>query len=1271
VEILAMRRVYYLECDVWEERAKELRETLLHEEVQRRERKKKRHFTFEETKKKREEEKHLVNRKPWIPHPEMRDTVPNIALYSVLVGGLPSLPEQAIDPMNGGDAVHLTARDSIDWQLSLTAAFFDHCVPNQPGFSSSVAAVSIMPSSQAIAVAWRKWYKAARKLRRLRFIREQIAKRRHYDIVLETPDGDIEQGESTRNLQQSAKQQSSRGFLVSPWLTAAFGEDAYESPPPIYKSQSKNRDYYREVLGSVRDQDAEKQVFEAFHFGPEQTAVYTREFAQSSAACCPHGCFEGSIRRAKIDELLQMEREAEEAVHEANLALLNARRRAVRWEQHVDDEEDKEEEEEEEDVTKQPVTTPGEMIEILEEGEKSGSFSLGEAPAAKSPPVSPPTSTKKIGKHRKKATFDSIEYPSDMSFERDLFQKSSQQLSKRSRGNSPGMGSHSRLGSGNSEKTVINPDTVKKKSNHRLPGDPSLKANLTRGDNSDQELAKASSHELSSQDPLKSSSHSHQSKGDLGTPGTGKKDPKHRRKPTLETMLLPDDLGLEANLFQKASEHDLQHKNSDLNAKNTAFTNLIRQQNSAIDSSTGNAGDELFDLETPKMGNLESKSTDISDIKSTDDQISAPEIDVEVGEANHAARSDESRWSLVQDIVARVSQSERKSSKNRGKPKEISSGAWRVPSVRGILKKTRKTAVHGTTKIVKTVKDTAIDALDIQRESSYAVVTFTSRQAAVAARHCLPDGRGTDRWISYPDLPIPPIADAASGDLLACRNCCKPVTLSIDDRQKDYRKICSYGLLATIYIFYTIPLTAASKLVDPESIKEVFPSLSDWIDEHWGNGAELISGLLQSGIWTLFFALCPVLFRAIANFGSGATSFADAEYKALIYFWYFMTIAAFSTTLVSNMFLNGLNHGRLGGEFREVIREIARTIPYENSVVWLNWIIFRFTILLPVNYLLNVNAFIFDAINFKCCARVAMGGGPGAPTPYRIYVDSGIVLLCLMALAPASPIVAPACFTYFIFFQPILRRNLIYMYRPKFDGGGFRWPFIFDMCIACMVAGQVLLTTQMILKQAVGPAVAACIPVLPTVLFHRAMKRKYLRPFQDAALLQTSLLDGWDNIDNSSMEKREEFRQFLVDAHKAAYVPVCIASGDDEEGLTAEPAVVVPLETDVQKDLLDEPLYSPYQSQEIVMPQAEVTERRPVQHGATLRRAVNTLAAMKRRSDSVDGGSNIFASMRNLNIVPEPSPFDRRSSMATFKDPSANDKRAAFRRMTEKDAKDE
>ena len=94
------------------------------------------------------------------------------------------------------------------------------------------------------------------------------------------------------------------------------------------------------------------------------------------------------------------------------------------------------------------------------------------------------------------------------------------------------------------------------------------------------------------------------------------------------------------------------------------------------------------------------------------------------------------------------------------------------------------------------------------------------------------------------------------------------------------------------------------------------------------------------------------------------------------------------------------------------------------------------------------------------------------------------------------------------------------------------------MCISGLIVGEILLTVQMALKQAVGPAILAAMTIGPTFLFSKGTKEQYLRAFQDAALLQTSLLDGWDTAMEYSVDNREEFRQFLVDAHKAAYVRI-------------------------------------------------------------------------------------------------------------------------------------
>lgn len=128
------------------------------------------------------------------------------------------------------------------------------------------------------------------------------------------------------------------------------------------------------------------------------------------------------------------------------------------------------------------------------------------------------------------------------------------------------------------------------------------------------------------------------------------------------------------------------------------------------------------------------------------------------------------------------------------------------------------------------------------------------------------------------------------------------------------------------------------------------------------------------------------------------------------------------------------------------------------------------------------------------------------PVPYRIYVDSSVVMLCVFALAPASPLIAPAAFVYFLFCIPLLRWTAIFVYRPKFDMGGSRYSFIFDMAVSGMVVGQILLSAMMALKRAGGPAFFSAIAIIPTIFYRYIWRRRFLRAFTDAALLQTSLL---------------------------------------------------------------------------------------------------------------------------------------------------------------------
>ena len=69
------------------------------------------------------------------------------------------------------------------------------------------------------------------------------------------------------------------------------------------------------------------------------------------------------------------------------------------------------------------------------------------------------------------------------------------------------------------------------------------------------------------------------------------------------------------------------------------------------------------------------------------------------------------------------------------------------------------------------------------------------------------------------------------------------------------------ALLATIYIFYTVPLTFAARLVDPGSLEELAPRMAEWSESHDLKIIELFSGMISALIWSVFFALCPIMFK--------------------------------------------------------------------------------------------------------------------------------------------------------------------------------------------------------------------------------------------------------------------------------------------------------------------------------------------------------------------------------------------------------------------------
>jgi len=166
------------------------------------------------------------------------------------------------------------------------------------------------------------------------------------------------------------------------------------------------------------------------------------------------------------------------------------------------------------------------------------------------------------------------------------------------------------------------------------------------------------------------------------------------------------------------------------------------------------------------------------------------------------------QWEQVNSILKTSDVGDQKN-EDIGK-REIESGVWKTPSFKSFLTSLKSEILSNLSAAVKWTKRKTDPLTEkVAKDSTYCVVTFSSRQAAVAARHCLADGRGVQRWMSEETVPVPPLADAAPCDIVTCRGCCRPVTLNINENQLALRRYIAITSLGFIYVFYTIPITAA------------------------------------------------------------------------------------------------------------------------------------------------------------------------------------------------------------------------------------------------------------------------------------------------------------------------------------------------------------------------------------------------------------------------------------------------------------------------------
>jgi hypothetical protein len=179
----------------------------------------------------------------------------------------------------------------------------------------------------------------------------------------------------------------------------------------------------------------------------------------------------------------------------------------------------------------------------------------------------------------------------------------------------------------------------------------------------------------------------------------------------------------------------------------------------------------------------------------------------------------------------------------------------------------------------------------------------------------------------------------------------------------------------------TLPQTNLACLAPAASFESVSPRT-----------AAIINGFIPAILQSIFFSIAPYMFKVISNFSSGATSLNDAERSTLKYYWFFMLATAFTGSFLATIVVNLFRIGDTGDLFSgttfeaTILQIFATDLPTVSSAVWLNWILVRSLIVIPLQYLLQFNAQLFTCLRLKCCARCSQGGGNGGPLPFRVCV---------------------------------------------------------------------------------------------------------------------------------------------------------------------------------------------------------------------------------------------------------------------------------------------
>jgi hypothetical protein len=820
VECLALRRVYFLESDYFMERIEELDTIKCNKDPE---------DPFQDV------------RPPYLPHPEMRETIPNVALNSVLYrlpDHLKTYKTKTVDGKSGpGDEKNLLER-----QLDATVQFFDKCVPNQPGFTSSVVAVTIVPDAALVKGAWMKWYACGKKLRRLRYIKHAIQKR--------------------KEMQEAGV----RGIHD-------YVDTAVKTTADVARATGKATTHVAKATGNAVIQLADK-VRPASH---SDNSVKTNAGKEESTKPSDHNDKQESQASDHNEENFQQpftntNMKNDESDHSESGDQPSSKKQASWLEKFAtsvgfgDTNDDKPSKDE---------PKKGDKKTNVAENKPSASVCLGAE--------------------------NGVEQPLKV--------------------DTPGHGSvikSGRTGESGILFDAIETGIEEPESNQTLPASMTPKSSAIED-----------RFEYQTFDPeefAKWIGYAEETQCDEIVDTLGVEQLTAYSREMSQSASNPCVNGCNEQALSLWSIEELEDMLEDAeDAVREANAELLRvradifRKENKLPVLTKSKKDEEETNEEVDMPNmLPSEDKDDSRSRSMDieEGVSLGTSSEDIGLRKRTIPSARAKYRMAQSLVNQVH--------------SISSNVGQTRKEARCCDKSNLVcfaAKSGSRKVVK--------VLD---HPTFAVVTFTSRQAAISARQCLADGKALDRWSQVDAIPVPPLADAPPRDIFFCRGCCRPVTLTINPKERKMRQVAVWTFYVFFCCLYSIPLAITSAVLDPTYLAAAFPDAEVWENSN-GVFYRLFAGISSGMLYSLFFSVLPQIFKYMAFMLGSASTIQNGEDNALKFYWYFMLVTAFTGSTLASMLLRGLFEGNFSQEFKDGLTSVARTIPTSQAPVWLNWMI--------------------------------------------------------------------------------------------------------------------------------------------------------------------------------------------------------------------------------------------------------------------------------------------------------------------------------------------